>query len=559
MALALDITAAFGGSNRAEAPTTLLDAVYRRTDRTIVCLLVAQLPLVLVLAPLHDTWGAAIGIGGGITLAALLATRFAPGQLGTRLLIGIALMTYSALLITQTNGMIEMHFHIFVCLSFLLMYRDWRVPLVAAVFIAVYHLLFNHLQMHHIGNAMVFASHAGYGIVAIHAAFVAFQTAVLVYMARQLAQETTQSQALISLAERLGAGDVTARADVGTDGGVVGAAVSALNQGVGRMGQMLRDVKERALQSAALADVLNSTTDQIRGASESVTQAISDVAGRARMQASDARMMADRLQSVVAQAADVVDRSKTVAGSAERAATVAEHGADVVTATVGDIDRMRAAVLTASTRLTDLEHSLRSVDTVLTTITDIASQTNLLALNAAIEAARAGDQGRGFAVVASEVRQLAGHSATSVHEIGAIVREIQKGMQQVVGAMAVGTVEVERGTARAADASAALAQIVDVARQSRLDAEAISGVAAAIAVASRDVLAAVDGTAAGVVGRTKSGEDLVSRSEHTAAAGEEVSSAVQDMTASMEEIAASAQQLAAIAGEMERDVGRFVV
>jgi methyl-accepting chemotaxis protein len=464
------------------------------------------------------------------------------------------------LFIAQTGGMIEMHFHIFVCLSFLLMYRDWRVPLFAGVLIAIHHIVFNHLQMQHMGGVMVFESRMGWGIVAIHAAFVVFQVAVLVYIARQLERETLQSQALITLAERLGAGDLTARADAGTDRGVVAAAVGALNHGVDRMGQMLRDVKDRALQSATLADVLNGTTDQIRSASENVTQAIGDVAGRAQVQAADARVMADRLQSVVNQAADVVDRSKIVAGSAERAATVAEHGARVVTATVGDIDRMRGAVLTASTRLTDLERSLRSVDTVLTTITDIASQTNLLALNAAIEAARAGDQGRGFAVVAAEVRQLAARSATSVDEIGTIVREIQQGMHQVVAAMAAGTAEVERGTARAADASTALSQIVDVARQSRLDADAITGVAAAIATASRDVLAAVDGTAAGLVGtRATAGDDLVSRSEQNAAAGEEVSSAVQEMTASMEEIAASAQQLATIAGEMERDVGRFVV
>src|ERR1700722_2900551 len=101
MTFVLDMTAALGGvDRRADAPTTLLDAVYRRTDRMLVWLLVAQLPLALILAPIHDEWLAAIGVGGGVTLAALLAVRFAPGELGTRLLIGAALMVFSALLIT---------------------------------------------------------------------------------------------------------------------------------------------------------------------------------------------------------------------------------------------------------------------------------------------------------------------------------------------------------------------------------------------------------------------------------------------------------------------------
>ena len=121
----------------------------------------------------------------------------------------------------------------------------------------------------------------------------------------------------------------------------------------------------------------------------------------------------------------------------------------MVTATLGDIERMRDSVVGASTQVMGLKDALRSIDMVLTTTTEIASQTNLLALNAAIEAARAGDQGRGFSVVASEVRQLAGRSATAVEEIGAIVRRIQDGMQQVAGAIAAGTAEVERGTAQA--------------------------------------------------------------------------------------------------------------
>ena len=41
-------------------------------------------------------------------------------------------MAYSALFISQSHGLIEMHFHIFGALAFLLVYRDWRVIVIAA-------------------------------------------------------------------------------------------------------------------------------------------------------------------------------------------------------------------------------------------------------------------------------------------------------------------------------------------------------------------------------------------------------------------------------------------
>jgi len=106
------------------APDQQLLEVRKGADRVLSLLLVFHFPAALGLAVLHGTYLAAIVVGGGISLGAYLLARRAPGAFSTRILIAVGLMAYSALFISQSHGMVEMHFHIFGALAFLLIYRD---------------------------------------------------------------------------------------------------------------------------------------------------------------------------------------------------------------------------------------------------------------------------------------------------------------------------------------------------------------------------------------------------------------------------------------------------
>lgn len=80
----------------------------------------------------------------------------------------------------------------------------------------------------------------------------------------------------------------------------------------------------------------------------------------------------------------------------------------------------------SSQSLQSLNQYTSHVESIISTIQEVASQTQLLALNASIEAAHAGEYGTGFAVVANEIRKLADRSNKATEQISRILISIQE-------------------------------------------------------------------------------------------------------------------------------------
>ena len=172
---------------------------------------------------------------------------------------------------------------------------------------------------------------------------------------------------------------------------------------------------------AELVVGMRQASTSVAGASSEIAAGNSDLSARTEQTASNLEEIAASMEELLATVRYSADAAAQASTLATGASSVAQRGREAVDRVVGTMD----GIALSSRRIADIT----------SVIDGIAFQTNILALNAAVEAARAGEQGRGFAVVASEVRSLAQRSATAAKEIGGLisdsVRQVDEGTQLV--------------------------------------------------------------------------------------------------------------------------------
>ena len=426
-----------------------LDGLRRRGDKIMSGVLWAHLLFAFGLAGWYDTWGEAMAIGLPAALVPTILAFVLPGALITRIAVGAGFMIFSALVIHQAHGMIEMHFGIFVLLAFLLYYRDWLPILAAAAVIAVHHLTFNFLQADGVG-VYVFPERTGLDLVIIHAVYVVVESAFLIYAAITLNKETVLSEEIHEIGSHLRVEgeqiDLTFRKEGATSGFATG--FNGFMDGVHGVIGNSRSSAERLI---GLTDRLNEVTQ-------------TSASGMAQQQSSVHQVVTaiDQMNTAIHEVAGNANIAAEASGKADHDAS---EGATVVNRATQAIESLAREVANAAEVIQQLEQESNNIGGVLDVIKGIAEQTNLLALNAAIEAARAGEQGRGFAVVADEVRTLASRTQESTAEIQGMIERLQSGAQSAVEAMGRSQSEAQSGVEQATQVGGALNSIAEAVGQ----------------------------------------------------------------------------------------------
>ena len=159
----------------------------------------------------------------------------------------------------------------------------------------------------------------------------------------------------------------------------------------------------------AVSQTIGKAAEDVRAASEQLTEAGSQISQNASSNASSLEDVSAALHRITTVATANDDHIRKADALAKRANTSVSAG-------VSTVAELGAA-------MDSIESSGQSITQIIARINEISFQTNILALNAAVEAARAGAAGAGFSVVADEVRSLAKRCAEAAAETSRLIEE----------------------------------------------------------------------------------------------------------------------------------------
>jgi methyl-accepting chemotaxis protein len=291
---------------------------------------------------------------------------------------------------------------------------------------------------------------------------------------------TGSLRAIVGAAERLGGGDLTARALVSStdEVGRLAQAFNKMGENLGTTLVSAETEKQARRRIEGLLETIAETANGLVSATSEILAATTQQASGAQEQAAAVAQTVSTVDEVVQTSEQSAARARSVSELSQRSAEVGRAGARVVDESVRAMDLVREQVESLAESILALAEQAQAIGDIIATVNEIAEQTNLLALNAAIEASRAGEHGKGFGVVAGEVKLLAEQSKKATHQVRQILGEIQRATNSAVMATEEGTKSVGAASkviTQAGDTIKTLSGIIDDGSQAATQIAASAG------------------------------------------------------------------------------------
>ena len=351
----------------------------KRVNRAFILLALAHIPIFLAVAWFFKT-EFSIALFGPllIALGPGLSYLIKPSSRLTSSLNGFAMMALSGVMIHLGKGMIEMHFHIFAFMAFLIFTGRLLPVLTALVTVAVHHIGFFFLL-----PASIFNYEASFGIVLLHAAF--------------------------AIVTAIGCGIISLRFGAFID--VQETVSSNLSAIVG----------SHKTSSAELTSISNQITDSSTTQTSSIQESVSTL---------------EEISRMVEMTNKSIQQTEQNSRESFETAEIGKRAVNSVTNSIQEISQMIQRMTKELNHNTDqiqeVNDLINGISEKTSIINDIVFQTKLLSFNASVEAARAGEHGKGFAIVAEEVGNLANLSGRASEEINTLIENSKQQVHKIV-------------------------------------------------------------------------------------------------------------------------------
>ena len=339
-------------------------------------------------------------------------------------------------------------------------------------------------------------------------------------------------------------GDLARRAPAEA-GDELGQLERSLNATLDEVGRIIAAVQAEAGEVASMAEEIAASSQELSAMGDEFGARVQDLSGQLDRQREHTAEGGARAEQGRAASTALVDGAARMESDARALARAAAGSRDAIGRAAATLVSVGERVRETSADVGKLTAASDEIGTFVDSISRISDQTNLLALNAAIEAARAGKAGRGFAVVADEVRTLAGQSEAAARGVAATIVRVRAQIAASIDAMASREREVRDVGSIAAEANAALDQILDGIHH--------------VASASADDALVQREQATRMLELADAIREVELASAEAAGSAQEATASVSQHTGALDGLADVAGELAQLAERLRQSISRFTV